>query len=205
MKIQSSLSFLAAIVGTAAAANKRKRVFKIYTQEQIQAADTRVLQLRGEETVPSPIDEMMSFATSAPTRSPAVATAFPTGADTADSSLTTAGMSMSMSLPSENVPGLTTAGMSMSMSLPGLITAGISSMSMMTTCAFCETVPMANPDNELSSNQTCGSVKAAAAMIDAANPNCGLIQLAEQMCCPAEPLATPNALSTEGTFGAPSG
>eukprot|EP00985_Skeletonema_marinoi_P001904 scaffold773_cov140-Skeletonema_marinoi.AAC.9 len=45
MKIQSSLLVLAAMVGSATAANKRKRVFKIYSREEIQAAEaTRSLQ-----------------------------------------------------------------------------------------------------------------------------------------------------------------
>ena len=46
MKIQSSLLILAAMVGSATAANKRKRVFKIYSREEIRAAEeaTRSLQ-----------------------------------------------------------------------------------------------------------------------------------------------------------------
>mmetsp|Transcript_14543 Transcript_14543/g.20632 ORF Transcript_14543/g.20632 Transcript_14543/m.20632 type:complete len:221 (-) Transcript_14543:169-831(-) len=46
MKIQSSLLILAAMAGSATAANKRKRVFKIYSREEIQAAEqvTRSLQ-----------------------------------------------------------------------------------------------------------------------------------------------------------------
>lgn len=44
MKIQSSLLILAAMVGSATAANKRKRVFKIYSPEDIASAEGRVLQ-----------------------------------------------------------------------------------------------------------------------------------------------------------------
>ncbi len=46
MKIQSSLLILAAMATSATAANKRKRVFKIYSREEIQAAEqvTRSLQ-----------------------------------------------------------------------------------------------------------------------------------------------------------------
>jgi hypothetical protein len=51
MKIQSSLLVLAAMVGSATAANKRNRVFKIYSREEIQAADgTRSLQQGGDDT-----------------------------------------------------------------------------------------------------------------------------------------------------------
>ncbi len=49
MKIQSSLLVLAAMVGSATAANKRKRVFKIYSREEIQAAEQATRSLQKEQ------------------------------------------------------------------------------------------------------------------------------------------------------------
>jgi len=71
MKIQSSLLFLAAMVGSATAANKRKRVFKIYSREEIQAADgTRSLQ-GGDDKTDEAVPAVMSMSmTLSPSGSP---------------------------------------------------------------------------------------------------------------------------------------
>jgi len=80
MKIQSSLLVLAAMVGSATAANKRKRVFKIYSREEIQAAEaTRSLQGGGgknqggnnKDPAPEAVPAVMSMSmTLSPSGSP---------------------------------------------------------------------------------------------------------------------------------------
>eukprot|EP00985_Skeletonema_marinoi_P001903 scaffold773_cov140-Skeletonema_marinoi.AAC.8 len=68
MKIQSSLLVCAAMVGSATAANKRKRVFKIYSREEIQAAEaTRSLQGgddKTDETAPAVMSMSMTLSPS---------------------------------------------------------------------------------------------------------------------------------------------
>ena len=60
MKLQSSLLILAAVAGSATAANKRKRVFKIYSREEIQAAEgRRSLQGGKNEKNPKPEPEVL--------------------------------------------------------------------------------------------------------------------------------------------------
>ncbi|KAL7500715.1 hypothetical protein ACHAWT_008699 [Skeletonema menzelii] len=77
MKIQSSLLILAAIAGSATAAKKRKRVFKIYSREEIRAAEaTRSLQGTDseiQETVPA-VQSMSMSMTLSPSGSPTAAT-----------------------------------------------------------------------------------------------------------------------------------
>ena len=71
MKIQSLL-VLAATVGSATAANKRKRVFKIYSREEIQAAERGTRSLQGGddlETDAEPVAMSMSMELS-PTMAP---------------------------------------------------------------------------------------------------------------------------------------
>mmetsp|Transcript_21773 Transcript_21773/g.32967 ORF Transcript_21773/g.32967 Transcript_21773/m.32967 type:complete len:232 (-) Transcript_21773:179-874(-) len=71
MKIQSSLLVCAAMVGSATAANKRKRVFKIYSREEIQAADgTRSLQGGDDETEEAVPAVMSMSMTLSPSGSP---------------------------------------------------------------------------------------------------------------------------------------
>lgn len=81
MKIQSSLLILAAMAGSAAAANKRKRVFKIYSREEIQAVEGRRFLQGGAEkqdkNEKNPQPEVVTVASmsmsQAPTVSPALA------------------------------------------------------------------------------------------------------------------------------------
>ena len=69
--------------------------------------------------------------------------------------------------------------MSMTMSPSGSPTA----MSMMTKCSFCHGLVIPVPDFELIQGQTCGSVKAGVAKLDATNPNCAMAKAAEEYCC----------------------
>mmetsp|Transcript_32382 Transcript_32382/g.47733 ORF Transcript_32382/g.47733 Transcript_32382/m.47733 type:complete len:231 (-) Transcript_32382:150-842(-) len=89
MKIQSSLLVLAAMVGSATAANKRKRVFKIYSREEIQAADgTRSLQGGDDETEEAVPAVMSMSMTLSPSGSPIDVETIITSAPTATSMMT---------------------------------------------------------------------------------------------------------------------
>mmetsp|Transcript_21774 Transcript_21774/g.32970 ORF Transcript_21774/g.32970 Transcript_21774/m.32970 type:complete len:240 (-) Transcript_21774:179-898(-) len=98
MKIQSSLLVLAAMVGSATAANKRKRVFKIYSREEIQAAEaTRSLQGGGgknqggnnKDPAPEAVPAVMSMSmTLSPSGSPIDVETIITSAPTATSMMT---------------------------------------------------------------------------------------------------------------------
>eukprot|EP00984_Skeletonema_dohrnii_P014913 scaffold6371_cov86-Skeletonema_dohrnii-CCMP3373.AAC.2 len=95
MKIQSSLLVLAAMVGSATAANKRKRVFKIYSREEIQAAEaTRSLQGGGgknqdKDPEPAMTPAVMSMSmTLSPSGSPIDVETIITSAPTATSMMT---------------------------------------------------------------------------------------------------------------------
>ena len=65
-----------------------------------------------------------------------------------------------------NEPEPAAMSMSMTMSPSGSPTA----MSMMTKCSFCHGLVIPVPDFELIQGQTCGSVKAGVAKLDATNP-----------------------------------
>ncbi len=66
MKIQSSLLVLAAMVGSATAANKRKRVFKIYSREEIQAAEQVTRSLQKDQGGKDKKEEEVAVAVAAP-------------------------------------------------------------------------------------------------------------------------------------------
>jgi hypothetical protein len=184
MKIQSLL-VLAAMVGSADAANKRKRVFKIYSREDIEAADgVRSLQGgAGGKDQQAPVKE-----------EPAVAA----------SSMS---ISMSMTLAPSTSPVATIAAVTGTPTASPIVietivetTSGTTSisMSMKTMCSFCEG-GVADPELPLVQGQTCGTVKAAVAMMDATNPNCAMAKQAEALCCSAA--VDPAAPDT--TAGAP--
>ncbi|KAL7500714.1 hypothetical protein ACHAWT_008698 [Skeletonema menzelii] len=155
MKIQSSLLILAAIAGSATAANTRKRVFKIYSREEIQAAEaTRSLQkekdqgggnIKGEPPVePVPVVQSMSMSM----------TLSPSGSPVLEETITTP-----------------------------------TAMSMMTKCSFCDG-ELFDASTPLIQGQTCGTVHAAATMLDATDENCARAKLAEEICCPSEVVTT---------------
>jgi len=87
-------------------------------------------------------------------------------------------------------------------SIETIITSAPTAMSMMTKCAFCHGLIMPDPEFELPSDQTCGSVKVIADGMDATNNWCVQLQRAEEYCCPPVVETTTSATVTMPTEAA---
>ncbi|KAL7442064.1 hypothetical protein ACHAXM_011291 [Skeletonema potamos] len=219
MKIQSVL--VLAMVGSAAAANKRKRVFKIYSREEVDSIEaTRSLQGGKNQDDKNPAAPLasMSMASSMsmaiqgeqgqpgqpggnakPDKNPELAVPL------ASMSMMSS-MSMAMAAPTASpvaataspVAAITSSAPTVmaSMSMETLATSAPVAMSMPAgPCDFCVGKQI-NLTYELVKGQDCESVQKAAATIDASNQYCSSVQAAEQLCCPDAPAATTEATTT---------
>lgn len=95
MKIQSSLLILAAMVGSATAANKRKRVFKIYSREEIRAAEEATRSLQKEDK-PAKNEKPVVEAIAVPAVQSMSMTLSPSGAPVVLETIATPATAMSM-------------------------------------------------------------------------------------------------------------
>ena len=95
MKIQSSLLILAAMVGYATAANKRKRGFKIYSREEIRAAEEATRSLKKEDK-PAKNEKPVVEAIAVPAVQSMSMTLSPTGAPVILETIATPATAMSM-------------------------------------------------------------------------------------------------------------
>ena len=96
MKIQSSLLILAAMVGSATAANKRKRVFKIYSREEIRAAEEATRSLQKQDNKPAKDEKPVVEADAVPAVQSMSMTLSPSGAPVVLETIATPAAAMSM-------------------------------------------------------------------------------------------------------------